>query len=134
MQIFQVKALQAQTLAAGPLVAVFVVLVATVAAKLHVPDHALHLVLDRAPEVVPGLVIILVQEHAVVVVMGAQVVQEIAKVALAVLETADPVVMVVVAVLVMGAKLPVHLVAEQTVVDSAEINASSVIANGGLYA
>ncbi len=124
--------LQVRTPDASPLVVVSVAPVAIVAVKLHVPDHALQLALDRAPEVVLGLVIILVQELVVVVVMGAQVVQENAKDAVAVLETVDPVVMVVVVVLVMGAKSHAHLAVEQTAADSAEIAVSSVIVNGGL--
>lgn len=126
--------LQVQIQAAGRLVAASVVLDAIVAVKLHVPDRVLQLVLDRAPEVVPGLVIILVQELAVALVMGAQVVQEIAKAAVAVLETVDLVVPVVAVALVTDAVLLVQMPVEQAVVDSVEINACSVVGNGGLYA
>ena len=123
--------LQVQIQAVGRLAAVSAVMDVIVAVKLHVLDHVLQLVLDRAPEVVLGLVIILVQELVVVVVMGAQVVQEIAKDAVAVPETVDPVVMVAVVVLVMGAKSHAHLAVGQKAVDSVELNACSAQSNGG---
>lgn len=131
LHFFQIKALQAQILVVDPLAAVFAVLAAIVAVKLHVPDHALQLVLDRALEVVLGLAIILVQELVVVVVMGAQVVQEIAKDALAVPETVDLVVMVAVMVPVMVVRLPVQILVEPVVADSAEVVASSMESDGG---
>ena len=112
--------LQVQILVADHLAVVFAALVAIVVAKLHVPGHALQLVLETAVDRVPEVVII----HAPV----AQVVVVDAP------ETADLVVMVVAAVIAMDAVSPVQAVVEQAAVDSAEVVAFSVIVNGGLYA
>lgn len=133
---FLVRTLQAQILAASLLVVVFAVLVATMAAKLHVPGHALQLVLDRALEIALTVVVDRVPEvvitHAPVLAQVA--VADVTAVVGDVLETVDLVVTIVAVVLATGAGLPVHLVAEQVEADSAEIVASSVIVNGGLYA
>lgn len=133
---FLVRTLQAQILAADPLVVVCVVLAATMAAKLHVLDHALQLVLDRVLEIVaeaavdhvPEVVIIHAQALAQVAVADATVAVGGAP------ETVDLVVTAVVTAPVTDVRLLVQMPVEQAVVDSAEIVASSVIVNGGLYA
>ena len=125
--------LQAQILDADPLVVVFVALVATVAAKLHVLDHAFQLVLERVLEVAvevaadraPEVVIIHVQAVAQAVVVDATVVVADAP------ETVDPAVTVAVAAPVTGAKLLVQMLVEPVEADSVEIVVSSVEVNGG---
>lgn len=128
--------LQVQILDADPLAVVFVVLAATMAAKLHVPGHALQLVLDRVLEIVAEAAVDHVPE---VVIIHAQALAQIAVVDVTVavedvLETVDLVATVVATVLATGAKLPAQAVVEQVEADSAEVAASSVIVNGGLYA
>lgn len=136
LQIFQVKVLQAQILAAGPPVVVCAVLVVTVTAKLHVQDHALHLVLERVLEAALAVAADHVPEvattHAPVIVIVVVVVVVVTVVDAP--EIADLVVMVAVVERVMVVKSLAHPDVEQVEADFAEIVASSVIVNGGLYA
>lgn len=116
--------LQVQILVADHLAVVFAALVAIVVAKLHVPGHALQLVLETAVDRVPEVVIIHAPVAQVVVVDVTIVVVDAP-------ETADLVVMVVAAVIAMDAVSPVQTVAEQVAADSVEPLASSVETNGG---
>ena len=121
--------LQVQILVVDHLAVVFAVPVATMAAKLHVPGHALQLVLETAVDRVPEVVII----HAPVIALV--VVVDVAVVVVDALEIVDLVVMVVVVeCALLDAVSPVQAVVEQVAADSAEAVASSVIVNGGLYA
>lgn len=136
MQIFQVKALRAQILVVDHLAVVFAALVAIVVAKLHVPGHALQLVLDRVLEIVLETAVDRVPEVVIIhaPVLAQVVVVDVTVVAADALETVDLVVMVVAAVLATDAISLVQAVVEQVAEDSAEIVAFSVIVNGGLYA